>query len=299
MNKRLTEEDIKKIYEMYQTPEHVKGHCRGVTNCAMKLAKALNEHGHNLDLDLVYGAGMVHDAARTFDEHWNVMADKLDEMGYHDEASIVRVHMEAGSYSHVEDITEKDMICLGDRLVKEDTYVGIDERFDYIIEKARRHGVLSYDRIMNNKKKMSVCLDEIEKEIGCSIDDLFMAKKKKSKNGDASFQDPKVTEYLKNAPTNGLCYKRWNADYEVVILDENGEYIKHEGDIIDIGNRHFEITKLGKHCFDECELLKETGNSCFLNKGVCFGKKVAVVSEVREFDGDNIVLVGKESPDMV
>lgn len=101
------------------------------------------------------------------------MAEKLNKMGYYDEAAIVKVHMNPGEYNPMDKITEADIICLGDRLVKEDTYVGIDKRFDYIIEKAKKYGVLDFDTIMENKAKMQHLLDEIEEVIGCRIDDLF------------------------------------------------------------------------------------------------------------------------------
>jgi len=172
-HKRLTDEMIQKLYDEFGTPEHVKGHCRGVTDCAMGIAKALNKQGYDLDLDLIYGAGMIHDTARTLDEHWNVIADRLLELGYIDESKIVREHMKPTSYSDIEDMNEADMIFLGDRLVKEDKYVGIDERFNYIMEKARQHGVLDYDMLMYNKAKMRRCMDEIEQKIGCTIDSLF------------------------------------------------------------------------------------------------------------------------------
>ena len=81
--------------------------------------------------------------------------------------------MNPGEYNPLDKITEADMVCLGDRLVKEDKYVGIDERFDYIVDKAKEHGILDFDTIMENKAKMQRLLEEIEKVIGCSIDDLF------------------------------------------------------------------------------------------------------------------------------
>ena len=174
---RITDEVIQKLYIEFDTPEHVKRHCQGVTDCALRIAKALNEHGYSLDLEMIYGAGMTHDMARVQDEHWNVAADKLEELGYFDEAKIVRVHMQPSTYSPIELVHEGDMINLGDRLVKEDTYVGIDERFEYIIDKARRfdgeHFEQAKERILGNKAKMQKLLDEIERVIGCSIDDLY------------------------------------------------------------------------------------------------------------------------------
>ncbi len=171
--KRITPDKVEEIYKEFGTPDRVKAHCRAVADCGVRIAEALNAHGFKLDLDLIRGAGLVHDAARTFDRHWDVMADKLREMGYYDEAAIVKVHMNPGEYNPLDKITESDLVCLGDRLVKEDRYVGIDERFDYIVNKAKKYGVLEFDTIMENKAKMRHLLDEIEEAIGCSIDDLF------------------------------------------------------------------------------------------------------------------------------
>ncbi len=171
--KRITAEEVEKLYEEFHTPQNVIGHCRAVADCGLRIAEALNEKGFELDLELILGAGLSHDVARTSERHWEVMADKLAEMGYNDEAAIVRIHMDPREYSPVEKLTEADIICLGDRLVKEDKYVGIDERFDYIIEKARRFGVLNFDEILANKAKMQKLLDDIEKVIGRSIDSLF------------------------------------------------------------------------------------------------------------------------------
>ena len=172
MSKRLTKEEIENLYLEYGTPEHVKGHCKGVTECALNLAKALNEHGFNFDLDMIYGAGMTHDMARLKDRHWDVAADKLEELGYFDEAKIVRIHMEPSRYNPIDKLTESDMVNLGDRLVKESEYVGIDERFDYIINKAKMYGDNDTDRILRNKKKMKSLLDDIEKVVGKSIDEI-------------------------------------------------------------------------------------------------------------------------------
>lgn len=171
--RRISPEQVQELYKEFNTPANVMSHCKAVTDCGLRIAKALNAKGYKLDLDLIRGAGLAHDAARTMDRHWDVMADKLKELGYDDEAAIVKVHMDPREYSPIDKLTETDIICLGDRLVKEDKYVGIDERFDYIIDKARKHGVLNYDEIIANKAKMQKLLDDIESIIGCTIDSLF------------------------------------------------------------------------------------------------------------------------------
>ncbi len=171
--KRITPDEVNRLYEEFHTPEHVKKHCAAVAGCAVRIAEALNEHGKKLDIELIRGAGLAHDVARTMNRHWDVMADKLAELGYNDESAIVRTHMNPGEYNSIENITEADLVCLGDRLVIEDKYVGIDRRFDYIIEKAEKYGKLNRDEIMQNKTKMQHLLDQIEEVIGCGIDDLF------------------------------------------------------------------------------------------------------------------------------
>ena len=39
-------------------------------------------------------------------------------------------------FSDFDKLDETDLVCLGDRLVKEDQYVGLNDRIDYIIHKA-------------------------------------------------------------------------------------------------------------------------------------------------------------------
>ena len=178
MRKRITEEEVNKLYEEFNTPPNVIRHCKAVAGTALSIASALNEHGFELDLDLIRGAGLSHDVARTLARHWDVMADKLVEMGYLEESVLVRNHMTGTGYHDIKDVTEMDMIWLGDRLVKEDEYVGIDERFNYIIEKARAMGVSEehFIHIEESKKDMQRLMDQIAEIIGQSVDSLFIGK---------------------------------------------------------------------------------------------------------------------------
>ena len=175
MRKRITEEEVNRLYEEFRTPPNVIAHCHAVAHVAGTIAEALDEHGFSLDLDLIRGAGLSHDVARTLARHWDVMADKLVELGYFEESIIVRNHMTGTGYHDISDVSEMDMIWLGDRLVKEDQYVGIDERFDYILEKARAMGAGEehFRNIESSKQKMRHLMDQIEEVIGQSIDSLF------------------------------------------------------------------------------------------------------------------------------
>ena len=82
MVKRITEEECEALFEKYHTPEHVIGHCKAVSHTAVTIGRKLNEQGFALDIDLIKGAGLVHDVARVSDKHWEVGADILESLGY-------------------------------------------------------------------------------------------------------------------------------------------------------------------------------------------------------------------------
>lgn len=172
MAKRISREECENLYLIHHTPKHVIGHCNAVAHVAVEIAKKLNEHGFNMDLALIEGAGLAHDVARVEEEHWNVGARILRELGYEDEAAIVEVHMSRHIYTF-DTLNEMDMVCIGDRLVIEDHYVGIDKRFEYIIDKAKINYPHRIWKIEENREKFRRLLNEIEKTIGQTIDSLF------------------------------------------------------------------------------------------------------------------------------
>ncbi len=158
----------------YNTPVHVIGHCRAVAETAYIIAEELNKHGYDLNLDLILAAGLTHDIARVEDEHWNRGAEFMAERGWLEEAEIIRVHMHYSPFSELKDLTETDMICLADRTVLEDTYVGLDKRMDYVIEKAIKAGRLNAREIINSKKEITrQTIIGIENIIGITLDQLM------------------------------------------------------------------------------------------------------------------------------
>ena len=168
---RICLKDAERLYERCQTPPHVIAHCREVTRVACGIAEQLNLHGYHLDVELVRGSGLVHDMARTCEEHWNVGARILRELGYEEEADIVEHHM-FYQFNSLDRLTETDMVCLGDRLVKEHDYVGVDERFQYIMDKAPDRPDVQ-ERLTRRREEMRSLLNQIEDMIGISMDALF------------------------------------------------------------------------------------------------------------------------------
>lgn len=167
-------QECERLLSEYNTPEHVKRHCRAVANMACIVAEELNKHGFDLNIPLILSAGLLHDIARVEDRHWDVGADLMEKLGYHDEAKIIKVHMTYSPFSDISDVTETDLVCLGDRTVLEDEYVGLDKRIDYVINKAKNAGNPQAEPIILEKKKQTRgFIDQIEEVIGMSLDDLM------------------------------------------------------------------------------------------------------------------------------
>ena len=211
-NKHPDRERCLQYLEEYDTPPHVVGHCKAVADVACRIGAALNEAGGTkapviaevtfeqfdkangfkgyridetrtemdtgvfrmFDLALTEAAGLLHDMARVEENHWDVAADFCLTHGMEEEAKAIRVHMQYEFTADAWHLTEADLICLGDRLVLEDHYTGIDERMDYIIAKAERRGQMhAREAILRKKEETQVLLRQIEERIGMSLDALM------------------------------------------------------------------------------------------------------------------------------
>ena len=160
-----------KMFDEYGTPPHVRRHCDAVTLAALRIGRALNAAGFGLDLELIEGAARIHDVARTAERHADAGAVFLIERGYPAEAELVRGHM-SHFFGKPEEADELDVLCLADRVVKEDRYVGIDERMAYLLAKPGVTPDLA-EKIVRAMEFTKGYIAEIEKIIGVSFDDLL------------------------------------------------------------------------------------------------------------------------------
>lgn len=174
MSKRITKEEGVKLLREYNTPEHVIRHCIAVTDTACKIAKAINAAGGSLDIQLITGAAILHDIARVEKDHEKAGALYAESIGLGEEAGIIRKHMRYPAFSRIDEVNEADMVCLSDRVVKEDRYVGIDERIEYIVDKARKGGKGEdvIREIYTKKEETKEFIHDIEKLTGRSFDDI-------------------------------------------------------------------------------------------------------------------------------
>lgn len=171
-NKHPNRAECFALLKKHRTPEHVIRHCRKVSETAVKIAKALNRHGHHLDLELIEATCLIHDIARVEDKHWEVGAKIAADAGYDQEAEIINLHMFYNSNLLIEHLKEIDIICLSDRMVKEDEYVGLEKRMQYILDKFKGNPEAT-ERISNRIKENKILIKKIEDAIGTTIDSLM------------------------------------------------------------------------------------------------------------------------------
>ncbi len=171
-SKVLDREICLKLLKHYGTPPHVINHCLAVTDTALRIGRALNSLGKNLDLEMLESAALLHDIARVEENHGGKGAELAERLGYQEIAELIRYHMTYSTDPAKLEINELDILCLADRMVKENVYVGIEERMDYILEKCK-HDPVATERIRHRRGEIKRLCERIEALIGMSMDELM------------------------------------------------------------------------------------------------------------------------------
>lgn len=172
IKKYPTIEQCEQLWKKYNTPKHVIGHCKEVSRVATLLAESLKEHGIDLNIPLVQSAGWLHDIKRVEEAHWEKGAKIARDLGYADIADLILVHMSYRIDGDKKDITELDLLCLADRMVLEDKFVGLDLRMEYIINKSKED-LTAEERIRKSFEQTNHFVRYIENLIGRSLFEIM------------------------------------------------------------------------------------------------------------------------------
>ena len=103
-------------------------HGAAVARAALCMAEALNSHGAELDMELTHNAALLHDIGKGVPDHETAGAALLDELGLGGLSAAVAAHRDASPPDHGR-ITEKEIVCLADKLVRGPSRVSVEERF--------------------------------------------------------------------------------------------------------------------------------------------------------------------------
>ena len=113
-----------------QAPQAVATHGRAVAETAVRIGQALNRAGYDLDLHLICAAALVHDMARREPDHARRGGQLLRDLGMPRMAEVVEAHMDAPA-SETRRIGESAVVFLADKLVQENRWVGLRNRFNH------------------------------------------------------------------------------------------------------------------------------------------------------------------------
>lgn len=106
----------------------VAAHGRTVAEMALRMGRALNAAGLELDIGLIHAAALVHDMARGAPEHARRGAQLLRALDMPQMADIVATHMDL-TVVEEDPIREAEVVFLADKLIAGDRFVGIEARY--------------------------------------------------------------------------------------------------------------------------------------------------------------------------
>ncbi len=103
-------------------------HGQAVAAVAVGLGEELNRNGARLDLDLIHNAALLHDVAKDRPGHEAAGGALLERLGLGGLSPIVGAHRDVPPPASGV-LTEKEVVCLADKLVRCDRRIRVEERF--------------------------------------------------------------------------------------------------------------------------------------------------------------------------
>jgi molybdenum cofactor cytidylyltransferase len=104
-------------------------HGLAVARVATILGEELSRHAFTIDCDLLYNAALLHDIAKGRPHHEQEGASILIELGLSNLADVVAGHKDAVLPASGQ-LTEREIVCLADKLVRGPERIPLRQRFD-------------------------------------------------------------------------------------------------------------------------------------------------------------------------
>jgi len=104
-------------------------HGLAVAKIACSIGRELNRHSSKLDIDRLYNSALLHDIAKGETHHEERGAEMLKDLGLKRLAGIVGTHRDAVVPKSGK-ISEKELVCLADKLVRGTTQMSVQQRFE-------------------------------------------------------------------------------------------------------------------------------------------------------------------------
>jgi putative nucleotidyltransferase with HDIG domain len=137
------------LLKQYKTPDKVVAHCTAVSRKAVEMAESLKANC-KIDQKLIRSAALLHDVARTEENHNQAGFNYLLKCGYPRVANVVLSHHKLAP-EDLENITESTIVFYADKIICGTEEVTLEERFSKSREKcltpeAQASHELQYDQ---------------------------------------------------------------------------------------------------------------------------------------------------------
>jgi radical SAM family uncharacterized protein len=166
-----TREECLSLLRQNGTPEHVIRHCLAVSDVAGRIGAALADAGFAMNPELIAAAALLHDIARTEAQHARVGAELIRKLGFEQVADIVAQHMDHRFPDALEELTELDAVCLGDRMIRENVCVGFEARMADVLARFS-HDPQALSRITASTERSSAFIRALEERLGRRLNDI-------------------------------------------------------------------------------------------------------------------------------
>lgn len=137
--------ECREIVRICKVENETESHMKCVGRLSRIIAEKLNENGFEIDVDLAYAGGILHDIGKGKKEHAKEGAMMVSELGYPCVSGVIKDHMDI---SDLTKIGEREVVYISDKLLKGTSLVDIEERYQSSLDKYK-----DYPDIVKNIKK--------------------------------------------------------------------------------------------------------------------------------------------------
>ncbi|CCO22729.1 DVU_1551 family NTP transferase [Maridesulfovibrio hydrothermalis] len=169
-------EECEALWELAETPQQTREHCKTVAKAACLMAKALNKarnHKKSLDLNIVRSAALMHDVAKRRRNHEAAGAAILAGYGFSGIVDIVAAHRDT-DIKPDSPLTEQEIVFLADKMFQGTQLVSLSDRYGKTLQ--RWSGDLeAVNAITGRLQRAEALLKRYEKETGVRMPDFLLS----------------------------------------------------------------------------------------------------------------------------
>ncbi|AET66942.1 uncharacterized MobA-like protein [Desulfosporosinus orientis DSM 765] len=166
-----SENECNALLKNSNTSVQVINHCQQVALLSVVISSYLVGRGCPLNIDLIQASALLHDLAKGVPDHAQVGADMLNK--YPEVAQIVAEHTDICLNSTNQSITEKEIVYLADKLVKDGHIISLQARFSGPLEQYRNNCKV-FNKIMLRLSNAQLIQSKIEQIIEMPLQNIWM-----------------------------------------------------------------------------------------------------------------------------